>query len=252
MSGQNTSRRNFLGAAAAAPALGSATLADPGRAAAQAAGIRRGDLPDLTIKQVKVLVLKADASAGLPPCPALLGRSGGRPGREVRLHRHQQRHRGQLHPRRSLLPSQLEQPRLARIRQEHPARQERPRPARPHLAVGARACAARASSPTPPPSTTAAGTSSARPSTCPSTASSEPIATSVMRLRQLAASADRRRFRRRRQALPSRRLHGLQDPSARRHRSRLGTTTSSTWRSSKPSARPAGDDMPLLYDPVGV
>jgi L-alanine-DL-glutamate epimerase-like enolase superfamily enzyme len=71
MSGKNRSRRDFLGAAAAAPALSMAALADPGRAAAQAAGIKRGDLPDLTIKQVKVLVLKAGGG----------GRGGGGGGR---------------------------------------------------------------------------------------------------------------------------------------------------------------------------
>jgi hypothetical protein len=48
------SRRKFLGAAAAGPAAGVAALADPGRAAAQAVGIKRADLPDLTIKQVRV------------------------------------------------------------------------------------------------------------------------------------------------------------------------------------------------------
>ena len=67
MSGKNGSRRDFLGAAVAAPALGAMALADPGRAAAQAAGVKRGDLPDLTIKQVKLLVLKPQersASAG--------------------------------------------------------------------------------------------------------------------------------------------------------------------------------------------
>ena len=60
MSGKNGSRRDFLGAAVAAPALGAMALTDPGRAAAQAAGVKRGDLPDLTIKQVKVLVLKPE------------------------------------------------------------------------------------------------------------------------------------------------------------------------------------------------
>src|SRR5271157_3535957 len=79
MSGKNGSRRDFLAAAVAAPALGAVALADPGRAAAQAAGVKRGDLPDLTIKQVKVLVLKpeerrAPANAG-PPAGG--GRGGG-------------------------------------------------------------------------------------------------------------------------------------------------------------------------------
>ena len=80
MSGKSGSRRNFLGAAVAAPAIGVAALADPGRAAAQAAGIKRADLPDLTIKQIKVLVLKAEerrpaANAGAPTGG---GRGGGR------------------------------------------------------------------------------------------------------------------------------------------------------------------------------
>ena len=83
MAGMNVSRRSLLGAAAAAagPAAGLAALADPGRAAAQTIGIKRADLPDLTIKQVKVYVLKAEArgapgggrgAGGGPP--------GGRPG----------------------------------------------------------------------------------------------------------------------------------------------------------------------------
>ena len=36
---------------------GALALADPAGAAAQAVGIRRGDLPDLTIKEVKVYVV---------------------------------------------------------------------------------------------------------------------------------------------------------------------------------------------------
>src|ERR1039458_6213560 len=76
MSGKNGSRRDFLGAAAAAPALGAVALADPGRAAAQAAGVKRGALPDLTIKQVKVLVLKAEERR--PPANAGALAGGGR------------------------------------------------------------------------------------------------------------------------------------------------------------------------------
>ena len=60
------SRRDFLGtstlnvvAGIAAPAL-----TDPAGAAAQLVGIRRGDLPDLTIKQVKVYALVAGKSGG--------------------------------------------------------------------------------------------------------------------------------------------------------------------------------------------
>jgi L-alanine-DL-glutamate epimerase-like enolase superfamily enzyme len=81
MSWEKGSRRDFLGAAVAAPALGAMALADPGRAAAQAAGVERGDLPDLTIKQVKVLVLKpeerrAPANAGAPGVPSGPGGRG--------------------------------------------------------------------------------------------------------------------------------------------------------------------------------
>jgi len=49
-------RRNFFTATAVGTATGFAALADPGMAAAQAAGVKKGDLPDLTIKQVKVYV----------------------------------------------------------------------------------------------------------------------------------------------------------------------------------------------------
>jgi L-alanine-DL-glutamate epimerase-like enolase superfamily enzyme len=49
-------RRNFLTATAAGSAAGFAALADPGLAAAQTVGVKKGDLPDLTIKQVKVYV----------------------------------------------------------------------------------------------------------------------------------------------------------------------------------------------------
>jgi len=49
-------RRNFLTASAAGTAAGFAALADPGTAAAQSVGVRKTDLPDLTVKQVKVYV----------------------------------------------------------------------------------------------------------------------------------------------------------------------------------------------------
>jgi hypothetical protein len=49
-------RRNFLTAGAAGTAAGFAALADPGLAAAQTVGVKKGDLPDLTIKQVKIYV----------------------------------------------------------------------------------------------------------------------------------------------------------------------------------------------------
>jgi L-alanine-DL-glutamate epimerase-like enolase superfamily enzyme len=49
-------RRNFFATTAAGTAAGFAALADPGTAAAQSAGVKKGDLPDLTVKQVKVYV----------------------------------------------------------------------------------------------------------------------------------------------------------------------------------------------------
>jgi L-alanine-DL-glutamate epimerase-like enolase superfamily enzyme len=54
-----TSRRDFLGASAAftaATASGLAALGDPIQAAAQSVGVKPADLPDLTIKEVKVYV----------------------------------------------------------------------------------------------------------------------------------------------------------------------------------------------------
>jgi L-alanine-DL-glutamate epimerase-like enolase superfamily enzyme len=74
MSGMKASRRDFLGAAA--PALATVALADPGRAAAQAAGIKPGDLPDLTIKQVKVWVLKAEDGRAGEKYAAIVTQSG--------------------------------------------------------------------------------------------------------------------------------------------------------------------------------
>jgi L-alanine-DL-glutamate epimerase-like enolase superfamily enzyme len=58
MSLRRQSRREFLGASAGVTAA--SALADPPHAAAQSAGVKRGDLPDLTIKEVKVYV--ADVS----------------------------------------------------------------------------------------------------------------------------------------------------------------------------------------------
>jgi L-alanine-DL-glutamate epimerase-like enolase superfamily enzyme len=68
---KTVSRRNFF-AATAAGSVAAAAVANPVRAAAQAVGVKPGDLPDLTIKQVKVYVLKAEppragAPAGFPP-----------------------------------------------------------------------------------------------------------------------------------------------------------------------------------------
>jgi L-alanine-DL-glutamate epimerase-like enolase superfamily enzyme len=64
------SRRGFLGASTAGTALGLSAIADPAAAAAQAVGVRKSDLPDLTIKEVKAYVLKGSprgAPAGGAP-----------------------------------------------------------------------------------------------------------------------------------------------------------------------------------------
>ena len=55
----NHSRRSFLATGAAA------ALTDPARAAAQAVGVKSGDLPDLTIKEVKVYVLERGRVASI-------------------------------------------------------------------------------------------------------------------------------------------------------------------------------------------
>ncbi len=52
----NLSRRGFLGTSAGFAAAGFSTLANPIGAAAQSVGVKAGDLPDLTIKEVKVYV----------------------------------------------------------------------------------------------------------------------------------------------------------------------------------------------------
>ncbi len=65
MSEHNLSRRKFFGATAAGALTAASAVSDPGRAAAQSAGIKPGDLPDLTIKEAKVYVLKPEeANAG--------------------------------------------------------------------------------------------------------------------------------------------------------------------------------------------
>ncbi len=61
MSDKRQSRRQFFGASAGVTAAVASVLADPPRAAAQSAGVKKGDLPDLTIKEVKVYV--ADLSS---------------------------------------------------------------------------------------------------------------------------------------------------------------------------------------------
>jgi L-alanine-DL-glutamate epimerase-like enolase superfamily enzyme len=68
MPSSNVSRRNFLSASAGSflAGAGASALTDPAGAAAQAVGIRRADLPDLAIKEVKVYVVgsgKADGAA---------------------------------------------------------------------------------------------------------------------------------------------------------------------------------------------
>jgi L-alanine-DL-glutamate epimerase-like enolase superfamily enzyme len=61
MSDRKQSRREFFGASAGVTAAVASVLADPPHAAAQSAGVKRGDLPDLTVKEVKVYV--ADVSS---------------------------------------------------------------------------------------------------------------------------------------------------------------------------------------------
>jgi L-alanine-DL-glutamate epimerase-like enolase superfamily enzyme len=51
-----TSRRNFIGTSTGFAAAGFGALANPIAAAAQSVGVKAGDLPDLTIKEVKVYV----------------------------------------------------------------------------------------------------------------------------------------------------------------------------------------------------
>ena len=66
MPGHELSRRSFLSASAAA---GAAVMTHPVKMAAQAAGVKSGDLPDLTIKEAKIYVLDSsswrNAGAGL-------------------------------------------------------------------------------------------------------------------------------------------------------------------------------------------
>jgi len=60
MSTRKLSRRTFFGASAAA---GAAVVAHPVNMAAQAAGVKAGDMPDLTIKEAKIYVLDAAVGA---------------------------------------------------------------------------------------------------------------------------------------------------------------------------------------------
>ena len=56
MSKRELTRRSLFGASAFAASAAAAALADPGQAAAQAVGVKKADLPDLTIKEVKIYV----------------------------------------------------------------------------------------------------------------------------------------------------------------------------------------------------
>ena len=66
MPSNNFSRRDFLSVSAGSALGGAGALAwaDPAGAVAQAVGIRRGDLPDLTIKEVKVYVVGSGEGGG--------------------------------------------------------------------------------------------------------------------------------------------------------------------------------------------
>jgi L-alanine-DL-glutamate epimerase-like enolase superfamily enzyme len=61
MSNKKRSRRQFFGASAGVTAALASALADPQHAAAQSVGVKKADLPDLTIREVKVYV--ADISS---------------------------------------------------------------------------------------------------------------------------------------------------------------------------------------------
>lgn len=56
MLNRNLTRRDFLGASALGAIAGASVLSSPARAAAESAGVKPADLPDLTIKEVKVYV----------------------------------------------------------------------------------------------------------------------------------------------------------------------------------------------------
>jgi hypothetical protein len=56
MSNSNVSRRHFIGASALGAVAGASALMNPARVAAQAVGVKPADLPDLTIKEVKLYV----------------------------------------------------------------------------------------------------------------------------------------------------------------------------------------------------
>ena len=60
------SRRQFLGTSALGAVAGASVLTHPARAAAEAVGSKPTDLPDLTIKEVKVYVLNRGRTTGGP------------------------------------------------------------------------------------------------------------------------------------------------------------------------------------------
>ena len=61
MTRTNTTRRGFLGASAI---VGGLAITQPAAAAAQAVGVKQADLPDLTIKESRVYVIKSGQSGG--------------------------------------------------------------------------------------------------------------------------------------------------------------------------------------------
>ena len=66
MHAHSLSRRQFLGTSALGAIAGASVLTNPARAAAEAVGSKPADLPDLTIKEVKVYVLDRKRIAGGP------------------------------------------------------------------------------------------------------------------------------------------------------------------------------------------
>jgi hypothetical protein len=79
---ENLSRRSFLGTSAGFAAAGLSAVANPIAAAAQSVGVKPGDLPDLTIKEVKVYVTDISKHP-----------QAEQPGeRRTAVHRDQQRH----------------------------------------------------------------------------------------------------------------------------------------------------------------
>ncbi len=64
---RNLSRRQFLGTTALGAVAGVSVLTNPARAAAEAVGAKSADLPDLTIKEVKVYVLDRRRNPSAPP-----------------------------------------------------------------------------------------------------------------------------------------------------------------------------------------